>query len=145
MVDLLKKFASPLLLLLILTFHHVLAAFQLGFHCDSEIQHIRMLNLRQVSILFKLGYRDLCKVKLKQKAGADLVHVCLVALFVSSSLRPHGLQPSSLLCPCGFLGKNAGVGCHALLQDVFLTQRLNPGLLHCRWILYQLSYQGSLA
>ena len=33
-------------------------------------------------------------------------------------------------------GKNTGVGCHALLQGIFLTQGLNPGLLHCRWILY---------
>ena len=40
-------------------------------------------------------------------------------------------------------GKNTGVGCHDLLQVIFPTQRLNPGLLHCRWILYHLSYQGS--
>ena len=30
-----------------------------------------------------------------------------------------------------------------LLQGIFPTQRLNPGLPHCRWILYQLSHQGS--
>ena len=36
-----------------------------------------------------------------------------------------------------------GVGCHALLQGIFPTQGLNPGLLHCRWILYHLSHQGS--
>ena len=41
------------------------------------------------------------------------------------------------------LGRNTGVGCHAFLQGIFLTQELNQGLLHCRWILYQLSYQGS--
>ena len=40
--------------------------------------------------------------------------------------------------------KNAKVGCHSLLQGLFLTQESNWGLLHCRWILYQLSYQGSL-
>ena len=40
-------------------------------------------------------------------------------------------------------GKNIGVGCHALLQEIFPTQGSNLGLLHCRWILYQLSYQGS--
>ena len=28
-------------------------------------------------------------------------------------------------------------------KGIFLTQGLNPGLLHCRWILYQLSHQGS--
>ena len=41
-------------------------------------------------------------------------------------------------------GKNTGVGCHALLQEIFPTQGLNSGLLHCRWILYHLSYQGSI-
>jgi len=40
-------------------------------------------------------------------------------------------------------GKNTGVGCHALLQRIFPTQGSNPGLPHCRQILYQLSYQGS--
>ena len=38
-------------------------------------------------------------------------------------------------------GKNTRMGCHALLQGIFPTQRSNPGLLHCRWILYQLSQQ----
>ena len=37
--------------------------------------------------------------------------------------------------------KNTGVGCHFLLQEIFLTQGLNLGLLHCRQILYQLSHQ----
>ena len=40
-------------------------------------------------------------------------------------------------------GKNTGVGCDALLQGIFLNQELNWGLLHCRQILFQLSYQGS--
>ena len=41
-------------------------------------------------------------------------------------------------------GKNTGVGHHALLQGIFPTQRSNPGLPHCREILYCLSHQGSL-
>ena len=40
-------------------------------------------------------------------------------------------------------GKNTGVGCHALLQGIFPTQGLNPGLPHCRQILYHLSHQKS--
>ena len=40
-------------------------------------------------------------------------------------------------------GKRTGVGCHALFQRMFPTQGSNPGLLHCRWILYCLSRQGS--
>ena len=39
--------------------------------------------------------------------------------------------------------KNSGVGSLCLLQGNFLTQELNWGLLHCRWILNQLSYLGS--
>ena len=39
--------------------------------------------------------------------------------------------------------KNTGVGSLSLLQRTFPTQGLNQGLLHCRWILHQLSYQGS--
>ena len=39
--------------------------------------------------------------------------------------------------------QNTGVGCHALLQGIFPTQGLNPGLFHCRQILYCLSHQGS--
>ena len=38
------------------------------------------------------------------------------------------------------LGKNTGVGCHALLQGIFLTQGSNPGLPHCKQILYYLSH-----
>ena len=48
---------------------------------------------------------------------------------VFSSLQPHGLQPARLLCPQNSPGKNTGVGCHSLLQGIFLTQGLNPGHL----------------
>ena len=41
------------------------------------------------------------------------------------------------------LGKNTGVGCHAVLQRIFPTLGSNPGFPHCRKILYQLSHQGS--
>ena len=41
------------------------------------------------------------------------------------------------------LGQKTGVGIHALLQGIFPSQGSNPGLLHCRQILYHLSHQGS--
>ena len=41
-------------------------------------------------------------------------------------------------------GQNTGVGCHALLQRIFPTQGSNPGLPHCRQILYHLSHQGNI-
>ena len=58
--------------------------------------------------------------------------------------HPVGSPPGSSVH--GFLQarKNTGVGCHALLQGIFLTQQLNPNLPNCRPILYHLSHQGSL-
>ena len=47
-----------------------------------------------------------------------------------NSLRLHGPKPSRLLCPWDFPSKNTEVGCHFLLQGIFLTQRLNLHLLH---------------
>ena len=61
---------------------------------------------------------------------------------VSDSLLPHGLEPTELLSPWDFPGKNTGVGCHFLLQGIFPTQGLNPGLPHCRQALYSLSHRG---
>ena len=61
---------------------------------------------------------------------------------VSDSLPPHGLQPTRLLCPWDSPGKSTGVGCHFLLQGIFVTQESNLGLLYCRQILYCLSHQG---
>ena len=57
---------------------------------------------------------------------------------VSDFLWPHGLYS-----PWNSPGQNTGVGSLSLLQGIFPTQGLNPGLLHCRWILYQLSHKGS--
>ena len=51
----------------------------------------------------------------------------------------------SMVCPRNSLCKNTGVGCHSLLQRILPDPgiELNLGLLHCRHILYHLSYQGS--
>ena len=62
---------------------------------------------------------------------------------MSDSLRPRGLQLTRVLCPRGFSRQEYGVGCHALLQGIFPTQGSNPGLMHCRQILYLLSHQES--
>ena len=49
-------------------------------------------------------------------------------------------SPFRLLCPWDSPGRNTRVGCYALLQGIFPTWGSNPGLLHCRWILYRLSH-----
>ena len=48
---------------------------------------------------------------------------------MSDSVRPYGLQPTRLLCPWDSPGKNTGVGCHFLLQEIFLTQGLTQPAL----------------
>ena len=53
------------------------------------------------------------------------------------------MKPARLLCPWDAPSKNTGVGFHFVLQGIFPTQGSNPGLLHCRWILYYLIHQGS--
>ena len=55
---------------------------------------------------------------------------------VSDSLQPHGLYS-----PWNSPGQNTGVGSLSLLQGIFPTQESNPGLPHCKRILYQLSYR----
>ena len=55
-------------------------------------------------------------------------------MYVSDSVQPYGLQPIRLLCPWDSPGKNTGVGCHALLQEICPTQRSNLCLLYLlRW------------
>ena len=54
------------------------------------------------------------------------------------ALPPRGLK-SSWDSP----GQNTGVSSRSLLQGIVPTQAWNPGLLHCRWILYQLGHKGS--
>ena len=79
--------------------------------------------------------------------------------FSSPDLPNPGIEPTSLKSSAlagGFFttsatwealspSKNTGVGSHSLLQGIFLTQKLNLGLPHCRQILYCLSHQGSPA
>ena len=69
----------------------------------------------------------------------DMSHnreMLLFSRYVSSSLRPHGLQPAWLLCPWNSPAKNTGVFCHSLLQGIFLDQGSNSHLLQWKWILY---------
>ena len=63
---------------------------------------------------------------------------CHRRIVISNSLWPYGLYS-----PWNSLGQNTGVGSPSLLQEIFPTQGLNPGLPQYRQILYQLSHQGS--
>ena len=78
-----------------------------------------------------------------KNTGVDC-HAFLQGIFPTKGLNlKPAVQADSLLSEP--LGKPVNTGVHSLslLQRIFLTQELNWGLLHCRHILYQLSYQGS--
>ena len=61
----------------------------------------------------------------------------------SCSVLSDSLWPQGLYSPWNSPGQNTGVGSRSFLQGIFLTQGSNPGLPHCRQILYQLSHKGS--
>ena len=67
------------------------------------------------------------------------VYACSVTLVMSDSLQPHGLWFTRLLCPQASPGENTRVGCHILLQGIFLTQGTNLCLLHWQARLYHLA------
>ena len=60
----------------------------------------------------------------------------------SCSVVPNSLWPHGLYSPWNPSCQDTGVGSLSLLQGIFPTQGSNPGLPHCRQILYQLSHQG---
>ena len=73
----------------------------------------------------------------------QVFHALLQGIFPTQGLRP-GLphcRQTLLLAEPQEKPKNTGVGSLSLLPRIFLAQESNWGLLHCRWILYQLSYQ----
>ena len=61
----------------------------------------------------------------------------------SCSVESDSLWPLGLCSPWNSPGQNTGVGSLSFLQGIFPSQGSNQGLLHCRGILYQLSYEGS--
>ena len=71
-----------------------------------------------------------------------LVSTCLAKLMASKiyTLRSF-LSSNRLYSPWNSPGQNTGVGSLSLFQGIFPNQGSNPGLPHCRWILYQLSHQ----
>ena len=68
--------------------------------------------------------------------------LCLVAQLCLTLCDPMDCSPPGTVLEDS-PGKRTGVDCHSLLQGIFPTQGSNPGLLHTRQILYQLSYEGS--
>ena len=91
--------------------------------------------ISHVSCIGRRVFSSLAPPEKSQQPVESESESCIV---MSDSLRPNGLYS-----PWNSLGQITGVGSLSLLQGIFLIQGLNPGLLHCRQILYQLSRKGS--
>ena len=84
----------------------------------------------------KMGFQS--SVKVKVGVSCSVISDSFATPWTTCS--PPGSSVHGIL-----QAKNTGVGCHSLLQGIFLTQGLNLGLPHYRQILYCLHHQGSPA
>ena len=86
----------------------------------------------------------LCQFQVYSKAICIFVFVVIQSLSRTQLLfYPIDCSPTRLLFPWDFSGKNAGAGCHSLLQRIFLTQGSNPSLLNWHTASLPLSHLGS--
>ena len=124
------------------------------FHIYALIYNIVFLFLTYF-ILDEIGidiYTPLCTKQtitenlLYSRGGKKRDAFCLQDIYLSAnrSVMSDSLQPHGLYSPWNSPGQNTGVVSLSLLHGIFLTQGSNPGLPHCRQILYQLSHKGSL-
>ena len=89
---------------------------------------------------FGIAFKDLTN----SHSYLQFIIVCVCVCMLSHVLFfCNPMEPTRFLYSWGSPGKNTGVGSLSLLQWIFLTQGSNQGLLHCRPILYQLSFEGS--
>ena len=99
--------------------------------CMNSIAIFRRINVHFIPELCAFKARDLSSIFVSFLVCVRAQSLQLCSLF--ATLWTASCQaPLSMRSP----GKNTGVGFHALLQGIFLTQGSNPGLLHCRQILY---------
>ena len=118
--------------------HQILTVHLKPMRCCISI--IISIKLKEKTMIVKLGFKKTTVCCLQD---THLKYVRMLSRTVmSDSLRPPGHSPPSSSVRGDSPGKNTEVGCHALLQGVFLTQGSDPGLPHCRLILYHLSHQG---
>ena len=117
-----------------------------GVDCHFLLQGILLtqgLNpglLHCTQILYHLSYREVPHLFYKWKY---ISFDCAESFSGFQLCAPVDCNLSGSSVHGDSLGKNTGVDCHALLQRIFPIQGLSPGLLHCRWILFCLSHQGS--
>ena len=101
--------------------------------CSSSWREVREASLHQSMEICVCIYMCVCVC----------VCVCLVAQLCPTLCDSMDCSPPGTSVHGDSPGKNTGMGCHTLLQGIFPTQELNPGLPHCRRILYCLRHQKS--
>ena len=112
--------------------------------CQASLSNIRPQTCPKLEhLICTTGHR-----KKKKRCAKYLIKTCQGLHEKSSesescSVMPRSLRLYGLYSPWNSSGRNTGVGSLSLLQRIFPTQGSNPGLPHCRWILHQLSPQGS--
>ena len=120
-------------------------------HCsqDRSIQclHRRCYDLRDQDRSYRLllvsgTQRKGRALPVRAKADLSFLIYVLNCSFLSTLCNPQDCNLPGSSVHGDSPGKNIGVGCHALLQAIFPTQGFNPGLLHCRRILYCLEPPG---
>ena len=94
-------------------------------------------------ILYILSWYILAVVMSDLQRRNFILTVCVLVIRPCPTLVTPWTVAHQAPLSMGFSRQESWSGCHALLQGIFPTQGLNPGLLHCRWILYQLSHKGN--
>ena len=108
----------------------------------SLVMRMRTMLKRKMKLICNLTHNGMAWAWCVQHAGGKVIlkflhcPCCSVAQWCPTLWDPMDYSLPRLLRPWEFPGKNTGVGCHFLLQGIFLTQGLNPHFLHCRRILY---------
>ena len=93
--------------------------------------------------IIKKSINNKCQRRCGKKGTPAHCCVCLCSVMFDS-WQPYELQPARLLCPQDFPGRNTGVGCHFLLQSIFLTQGPHfSHLLHWQLDFLPLSHLGN--
>ena len=103
-----------------------------GSWCRKESDTTEWVNWTELILLYY--------IRLNGPKGTPCSVLCLVAQSCPILCDPMDCSPPGSSVCGDSPGKNTEVGCYALLQGIFPTQVSNPGLSHCRWILYHLSH-----
>ena len=114
--------------------------------CESDLITDTIRSLQMKTALQKIRPRDGEELSLDAitlapgSRGAAVL--CLVTQSCQTLCNSMDCSPPGSSVRGDSAGKNTGVGCHVLLQGIFPTTGLNPGIPHCRQILYHLSHQS---